>query len=130
MLTTVDPYGWPHPALVSYAELLALDAARLRLVLSSGSRSSRHLRDSGRATLVFADAEFTLYVKAEAVSLPTDPDHADLTRFELHVRDVLEDRAEGEEAGVRVTSGIEVEWPGAPDASVRRVTRLRHFLAD
>ena len=31
VLATLDPYGWPHPALVSYAEILALDAARLRL---------------------------------------------------------------------------------------------------
>ena len=30
LLATIDPYGWAHPALVSYAEVLALDASRLR----------------------------------------------------------------------------------------------------
>ena len=70
LLATIDPYGWAHPALVSYAEIVAFDAARLRLALHVGSRSSRHLRESGRATLVFADAELCLYVKAEALVLP------------------------------------------------------------
>lgn len=128
VLATVDPYGWPHPALVSYAELRALDPARLRLALYAGSRSSRHLRDSGRATLVFADAEVTLYVKAEAISLPTVGEYPDLARFELHVRDVLEDRAEGEEAGARLTSGLTVDWPGGGAAAVERHARLRQIL--
>src|SRR5262245_60183288 len=62
VLATTDPYGWAHPALLSYAEVLALDAVRLRLALHRGSRSSRHVRETGRATLVFADAELCLYV--------------------------------------------------------------------
>ena len=68
VLATVDPYGWPHPALVSYAEVLALDPVRLRLGLHAGSRSSRHLRESGRATLVFADGELCCYVKVEGLA--------------------------------------------------------------
>jgi hypothetical protein len=128
VLATVDPYGWPHPALVSYAELLALDASRVRLALHADSRSTRHLRDSGRATLVFADAEVSLYVKAEAVALPGATGHPDLARFELHVRDVLEDHAEGEEAGARLSGGITVDWPGGIEAATRRHLRLRTAL--
>src|SRR5262249_28988029 len=67
VLVTVDPYGRPHPALLSYAELLALDPTRIRLGLHAGTRSVTHLADSGRATLVFADAQLNLYVKADAV---------------------------------------------------------------
>ena len=128
LLATVDPYGWVHPALVSYGEVLALDAARLRLALHAGSRSSRHLRESGRATLVFADAELCLYVKAETLALPGAPGAPDLARFELVVRDVLEDRAEGQEVGARLSTGLMIAWPGGPESIARRRARLRAAL--
>jgi hypothetical protein len=128
VLATIDPYGWAHPALLSYAEVLALDAARLRLGLHAGSRSARHLRESGRGTLVFADAELCLYVKVEALALPAALDAPELARFELIVREVLEDRAEGEEAGARLMSGLGIGWPdGAPAVTARRA-RLRSAL--
>jgi hypothetical protein len=128
VLATPDPYGWPHPALVSYTELRALDASRIRLALYAGSRSTRHLRDSGRATLVFADAELSLYVKAEALALPDVAAHPDLARFELVVKDVLEDHAEGEETGAHLSGGITVDWPGGIEAAMRRHARLRQAL--
>jgi pyridoxamine 5'-phosphate oxidase-like protein len=130
VLATLDPYGWPHPALVSYGEILALDAARLRLGLHAGSRSSRHLRESGRATLVFADAELCLYVKTEALALPAAPRAPDLVRFELIVRDVLEDRAEGEEAGARLSSGLAIAWPWDAQTTADQQARVRSALRE
>jgi hypothetical protein len=130
LLATVDPYGWTHPALVSYAEVVALDAVRLRLALHTGSRSSRHLRESGRATLVFADAELCIYVKGEAVTLPGAHAAPDLARFELLVRDVLEDRAEGGEAGARLSSGLTIAWPGDPREAAGRFARIRAALRE
>ena len=130
VLATVDPYGWPHPALLSYAEVLALDAGRVRLALHAGSRSSRHLRESGRATLVFADEELCLYVKGEALALANAVGAADLARFELVVRDVLEDRAEGEEAGARLSGGLTIDWPGDPAAVAERYRRVRAVLRE
>lgn len=129
VLVTVDPFGRPHPALVSYAELLALDPARVRLALHVGTRSSTHLQESGRATLVFADAELILYVKADATALAPAPGHPGLARFELHVRDVLEDRAEGAEAGARLTGGITFAWPGSREAWAAHAARLRELLS-
>ena len=130
LLATIDPYGWAHPAIVSYAEVLALDAARLRLALHAGSRSSQHLRESGRATLVFADTELCLYVKVEALALPGARGAPDLARFELVVRDVLEDRAEGEEAGARLSSGLTIAWPGESLGIVDRHARIRAALRE
>ena len=130
VLATIDPYGWAHPALVSYGEILALDAARLRLALHADSRSSQHLRESGRATLVFADAELCLYVKVEALVLPGARGAPDLARFELVVRDVLEDRAEGEEAGARLSSGLTSAWPGEPQGIADRHARIRAALRE
>jgi hypothetical protein len=128
VLSTIDPYGWAHPALLSYAEVLALDATRLRLALHRGSRSSRHLRETSRATLVFADAELCLYVKAEALPLAPAPGAAELARFELVVRDVLEDHAEGEEAGARLTGGLTIAWPGEPEVAGRHYAHVRAAL--
>ena len=128
VLATVDPYGWPHPALLSYAEILAFDATRLRLGLHAGSRSSRHLKESGRATLVFADAELCLYVKVESHPLAAAPGAPELARFELVVRDVLEDQAEGEEAGARLSGGLTIAWPGEPEAGAERSARVRAAL--
>ena len=128
ILVTLDPYGRPHPALVSYAELLGLDPERIRLGLHAGTRSATHLRDSGRTTLVFADARVNLYVKADAVPLPPASAYPGLARFELQVRDVLADRAEGEEAGSYLTGGITFAWPGGAEAWARHWTRVRDAL--
>ena len=62
------------PPLVSYAEILALDPARLRLGLHAGSRSGRHLRESGRATRWSSrTASSCCYVKVEGLALPGTP---------------------------------------------------------
>jgi hypothetical protein len=128
VLVTLDPYGRPHPGLLSYAELLALDPARLRLALHSGTRATTHLRESGRATLVVADAELLIYVKTDVLPIGPAPEHPRLARFELQVREVLEDRAEGEEAGSFLTGGITFAWPGGPEAWARHAARVREAL--
>jgi hypothetical protein len=128
VLVTVDPFGRPHPALVSYAELIALDSARLRLGLHAGTRSATHIRESGRATLLFADAELAFYVKTDAAPLPAAPGHPGLVRFELVVKDVLADRAEGAEAGAFLTGGVTFAWPGGPGGWARHWTRVREAL--
>jgi pyridoxamine 5'-phosphate oxidase-like protein len=130
VLATADPYGWPHPALLSYAEILALDTARLRVGLHADSRSSRHLKESGRATLVFADSELCLYVKVEALPLPAAAAAPEIARFELVVRDVLEDRAEGEEAGARLSSGLVIAWPWDAQATADHQARVRSALRE
>jgi hypothetical protein len=130
VLATTDPYGWPHPALLSYAEILALDDARLRMGLHAGSRSSRHLKESGRATLVFADSELCLYVKVEALPLPVAAAAPELARFELVVRDVLEDHAEGGELGARLSSGLVIAWPWDAQATADHQARVRSALRE
>ena len=78
--------------------------------------------------IVFADAELCLYVKVEALRLNGAPAAPELARFELIVRDVLEDRAEGEEAGARLTSGLGICWPGDSEAVLARRARVRAAL--
>src|SRR5258708_9181332 len=64
LITTVDAQGWAHPALLSYGEVVAVDARRLRLASYGSSGTSSNLRRSGRLTLCLIEAGIAYYVKA------------------------------------------------------------------
>ena len=116
LLTTVDPSGRPHPALLSYGELLAMDRFRLRLAMYEKSRTVAHLKANGHFTLSLVEAGLAYYIKGRAASLPLMPKYPRLARFEVAIEEILEDQAEDEEAGTRITSGITFEpGPGGRD---------------
>jgi hypothetical protein len=71
-----------------------------------------------------------VYVKADAVALPAAVGAPDLARFELHVRDVIADRAQGEEAGADLVSGITFRLPGGAARWTERSARVRRALAE
>ncbi len=108
LIATVDAHGWAHPALLSYGEVVAIDARRLRLATYRGSRTSSNLRRSGRLTLCLIEAGIAYYVKTRALEQQSSPDLPGLTRFEATIEQVLSDQArEDLEPGARITSGIE-----------------------
>jgi hypothetical protein len=108
LITTVDAQGWAHPALLSYGEVVAIAARRLRLATYGGSGTTSNLRRSGRLTLCLIEAGMAYYVKTRAMEQPASPDLPGLTRFEATVEHVLEDQArEDLEPDARITSGIE-----------------------
>src|SRR6266571_920588 len=49
-IVTVDAAGWPHPALLSYFEVVAKDPGRVRLATYGSSTTSANLRRAGRLT--------------------------------------------------------------------------------
>jgi hypothetical protein len=116
LITTCDAQGWPHPALLSYGEVVAVDPRRLRLATYRTSRTSGNLRRDGKLTVCLIEPGMAYYIKT--VTRPQqDPmeGFADLTRFEASVEVVLVDHArEDLESGARVTSGITFEL-GRPD---------------
>ncbi len=118
LITTVDTHGWAHPALLSYGEVVALDARRLRVATYRSSGTSNNLRRSGRLTLCLIEAGMAYYVKTHAVEQEMSPDLPALARFEATVEQVLADQArEDLEAGARITSGIEFD-AGRPASEV------------
>jgi hypothetical protein len=124
LLTTTDAEGWPHPALLSYAELVAVDPSRLRLALYRTSRTSDNLRRSGKLTLCVVGPNMAYYIKA-TVAARQDPmeGFAHLVRFEARVESVLADRArEDLEPGAGITEGIRFD-PGRPMAEALREWR-------
>ena len=109
LIATVDAQGRAHPALLSYGEVVALDARRMRLATYRSSGTSDNLRRSGRLTLCLIEAGAAYYVKARAVEQGTPPAPS-LARFEATVEQVLADQArEDQEPGARITRGIEFE---------------------
>jgi hypothetical protein len=108
LIATVDDAGRPHPALLSYAEVLATTPEVVRLTVGAGSTTARNLAARSAVTLCLVTAaEGALYIKASAVALPVlGPALHGLAAFEAAVEEVRADApAAGEEA--RLTSGIE-----------------------
>jgi hypothetical protein len=50
-LSTISEDGWPHAAMLSAGEMLALDASEIAMLLFEGSNTSRNLARDGRLTL-------------------------------------------------------------------------------
>ena len=115
LITTTDAEGWPHPALMSYGEMVAVDTRRLRLALYRTSRTSGNLRRHGKLTVCPIGPNVAHYIKAVAGALQ-DPmeGFAHLARFEARVESVLADQArEDLEPGTCITGGILCD-PGRP----------------
>lgn len=110
LISTVDAQGWAHPALLSYGEVVALDAHRLRLALYGSSGTCGNLRRSGRLTLCLIEEGIAYYLKAHSVEQQSAALPHGLARFEATVERVLVDQArEDLEPSARITSGIEFD---------------------
>jgi hypothetical protein len=108
LILTLDGAGWPHPAMLSYGEIVAVDPFRIRLAVHRRSGTADNLRRAGLITLCFVDPGMAYYVKAR-VGSPEDPmtGFPSLARFEATVATVLADEArEDSEPGATVVDGI------------------------
>ena len=121
LLCSVDEHGWPHPAMVSSLELIALDARNIRLALHGASRSTRNLRANGRLTIVLADERGVFYLKGDVLMLaPFMAADQELATFNMRVDSVLQDDATAYE-DARVTTGIDVARGAIDEARARTV---------
>ena len=85
-LSTVDAAGWPHAALLSAGDVLAVSPQRLRFVLFAQSTTAANLARDGRVTLSMAldrgMCELRLHTRRLA------PDEGPLALFEGTVDEV------------------------------------------
>jgi hypothetical protein len=128
LVCTVDEGGFPHPALLSYFEVLALDGRTIRLATYSGSRTSGNSRRDGRLTLVVVDSHVAYYIKGRvrevAHAMRATPYNA---KFDLEVDEVLADEANPElEPGAYIASGITYVNPRRAE----EMERARQVLAE
>ena len=105
---TVDASGWPHPALLSYFEVVAKGPTSIRLAAYATSTTSGNMRRAGRLTLAIIDERVAYYVKAHAVEIaPAMRSTEWNAAFDCRVEQVLADEANEEyEPGAYVASGV------------------------
>ena len=110
---TVDAAGWPHPALLSYFELVASDPTHIRCATYASSTTSGNLRRSGNVTFVIIDERVAYYVKAHATEIaPAMRSTAWNAAFDCRVEQVLADEVNEEhEPGAYVASGVTYHNP-------------------
>ena len=108
VVCTVDAKGYPHPAILSYFEVIARDERNVRFAMYGNSSSVANIRRSGNVTILIIDHRLALYVKGLARELnPQMSCSAQNSKLNLTVNQVLADEADEEfEPGAYITSGI------------------------
>jgi hypothetical protein len=127
VLCTIGEHGWPHPAMLSYFEVAAIDAQHLRLALYKDSRSCANLRERKKATLILTDERLACYIRASVqhvdAAMTSAPYNA---RVDLQVEAVTFDEPPPDlEPGAFITSGI--MYAARAGESLERA---RHVLAE
>jgi hypothetical protein len=111
LLLTASEAGWPHVAMLSVGEVLAVDESALRLGLWPGTRSTGNLERSGIGLLLAVLPPATYHVRLRVTTLGEVPvGDRRLAVFAAAVEDVLEDVV----TYARVTEGIRFELADPP----------------
>lgn len=112
LLLTTSEAGWPHVAMLSAGEVLAVGEAALRLGLWPGTSSTGNLRRTGHGLLMAVLPPATYHLRLRCRALGEVPvEDRRLEVFEADVEEALEDVV----GYARVTSGIRFELVDAPD---------------
>jgi hypothetical protein len=129
LICTVDSRGGPHPAMLSYFEVAAIDPHNLRLAVYTNSRSCANMRERGTATLIVVDAGLVCYITGDVRELAPVMRGAEYNaKLNLRIEQVVFDEPPPDlEPGVRVTSGITYS-PRTPAALARAQAVLAELL--
>lgn len=105
-LLTVSEEGYPHQAMVSAGEVLAMNETTLRIALWQGTHTSANLLRDGKALLAFVHdgISYTLMLKAMPLP-PIDNSLYPRDRFEAQLIQVREDIAQY----AMLTSGVTIQ---------------------
>ncbi len=100
---TLDEQGWPHPALLSYYEMVAKDSRTIDMALWKDSSTAKNLRRRGKVTLMMTDQGINYYVKGNVQELEAEMTGApQVSRFRVITEELLEDQ----ETNTQITSGM------------------------
>ncbi len=108
MVCTTDAEGWPHPAMLSYFEIAAVDRENLRLAVYKDSRTCANMRDRDKATLIIVDENLVCYLRGTVTQVTPAMGVAPFNAMmNLRVEHVKFDAAPADlEPDAFVTSGI------------------------
>jgi hypothetical protein len=100
---TLDEEGWPHPALLSYYEVVAKNAATLEMAIWKDSSTANNLRRTPKISLMITDHGVNFYIKAVVQEVEKEMAGApQVSRFRMTVQQLLEDQ----EPNAQITSGM------------------------
>jgi hypothetical protein len=102
-LLTVSEDGWPHQAMISMGEVIAVTPNLMRLALWPGTQTSMNMSRTGKATLIAVYQQSLLSIRLDVNLLPAlmEAVHP-RDRFEAQVLNIRVDHAPYAE----ITSGI------------------------
>jgi hypothetical protein len=105
LLLVTTPEGWPHMAMLSAGEVVALDNRRLRLGLWANSKATVSLSPRGQATLacIHEGVGYYLRCRVQRTADISPGIGADLAAFDAVVEETLDDVV----PYATVTSGID-----------------------
>lgn len=100
---TLDDGGWPHPALLSYYEIVAKNASTLEMAVWKDSSTANNLRRIGKISVMIADDGVNFYIKGIVKELEKEMSGApQVSRFQISIEQLLEDQ----EPNAHITSGM------------------------
>ncbi len=100
---TLDEEGWPHPALLSYYEIVARSSTTLDTAVWRNSSTAANLRRAGKITLMVTDRGVNYYLKGSVKELEYEmTGAAPVSRFRITLEQVIEDQ----EANAQITTGL------------------------
>lgn len=102
-ILTLDEEGWPHPALLSYYEIVAKDPTTIETAVWKNSSTANNLRRAGKITLMVTDQGVNYYLKGGVRELEYEmTGAAPVSRFRITLEQVIEDQ----EANAQITTGL------------------------
>jgi len=116
LLLTASDSGWPHLAMLSVGELVAVSPVELRMALWHGTESGANLKRTGRATAVIIAGGAGHYVELEVESTG-DLQVADgsLDSYSCSVSKILADVVDY----ATITTGIRFDLPQREEVVAR-----------
>ena len=106
VIVTVDEAGWPHPAMLSYYEVVAKDRSTIDLAIGKSSATAKNLRRAGKIALLITDSDVNYYVKGTAREIRASMEDAPvMSLFRVAVEHLLEDL----DPDAVITSGVTFE---------------------
>lgn len=127
-IVTVDEAGWPHPALLSYFEVVAIDRRNIRLATYTDSTTTANMRRNGKLTVMVIDRQVVYYVKGTVEELASRmacaPENAKLNlRVERVFTDLPDPRFE---PGAYIAAGVTYYNPNR----AAELAKARQILAE
>lgn len=106
ILQSITSEGYPHSAMVSVGEVIALDSEHLRIALWPQTQTSISLAEKRKSNLIIIYNNMISYLELDITLLPSlDNEVYERTRFEATIKSIRQDIAKYAD----ITSGITVE---------------------